>query len=68
MLGEPLTCVDLSQYAAYLLVDPEEEFFPQEIATIREAVRTGDTNLLVFADWFNEALIEKIQFIDETTG
>ncbi|KAH7728866.1 Membrane-bound transcription factor site-1 protease precursor [Aphelenchoides avenae] len=68
VLREPATCIDLGLYAAYLLVDPEEEFFRQEIHVISGAVKEGRTNLLVFADWFNSTLIEKIQFIDETTG
>lgn len=31
VLSEPLTCFDASQYGALLLVDPEEEFFPEEV-------------------------------------
>ena len=31
VLGSPFTCFNASDYGTLLLVDPEEEFFPQEI-------------------------------------
>ncbi|KAI6229696.1 Peptidase-S8 domain-containing protein [Aphelenchoides fujianensis] len=59
----PLTCTPLSNYGHLLIVDPEEEFFPEEIDLVDRAVGEG-LNLIVFADWFNESLIERIQFED----
>ena len=35
VLGSPLTCMDASQYGALLLVDLEDEFFPQEVEKLK---------------------------------
>ncbi|KAI6205083.1 hypothetical protein M3Y94_00752400 [Aphelenchoides besseyi] len=60
---QPLTCIDLNNYATLLIVDPEEEYFPEENDQLKDAVDRG-LNLIVMADWFNESLINKIQFED----
>uniref|UniRef100_A0A915Q197 Peptidase S8/S53 domain-containing protein n=1 Tax=Setaria digitata TaxID=48799 RepID=A0A915Q197_9BILA len=67
VLGEPLTCVDLSQYSAYLLVDPEDEFFPSERQKLYFEVNNANLNLIIFADWYNESVVDKIKFMDENT-
>ncbi|KAI6173224.1 hypothetical protein M3Y98_01059100 [Aphelenchoides besseyi] len=59
----PLTCIDLNNYATLLIVDPEEEYFPEENDQLKDAVDQG-LNLIVMANWFNESLINKIQFED----
>jgi hypothetical protein len=33
-MGEPLNCIDMSQYGTLLIVDSEEEFFPEEVIFI----------------------------------
>ena len=67
--GEPLTCLDtkMNQYSILFIVDPEEEFFPPEIESLKKAVENG-LNLMIFADWFNATLIQKVQFLDDNTG
>ncbi|KAM3727833.1 Membrane-bound transcription factor site-1 protease [Dirofilaria immitis] len=67
VLGEPLTCVDLSQYSAYLLIDPEDEFFPSERQKLYDKVNNANLNLIIFADWYNTSVIDKIRFMDENT-
>ncbi|VDK74993.1 unnamed protein product [Litomosoides sigmodontis] len=67
VLGEPLTCVDLSQYSAFLIVDPEDEFFPNEIQKLYDEVNNANLNLIIFADWYNTSVIQKIRFMDENT-
>jgi membrane-bound transcription factor site-1 protease len=64
--GRSLTCVDLSNYGTLIVIDPEEEYFPEEINQIQNAVKNG-LNLIAVADWFNEKLIEKIHFDDPNT-
>eukprot|EP01101_Sappina_pedata_P008076 TRINITY_DN4409_c0_g1_i2.p1 TRINITY_DN4409_c0_g1~~TRINITY_DN4409_c0_g1_i2.p1 ORF type:complete len:381 (+),score=93.14 TRINITY_DN4409_c0_g1_i2:871-2013(+) len=66
VLGVPYTCVDFSLYSTLLLVDPEDEFFPHEIDLIEEEVKRG-LSVAVFADWYNEDILEKLQFYDENT-
>ena len=35
VLGAPLTCFDATDYGALIIVDSEEEFFPEEVAKVR---------------------------------
>ncbi|GMR32293.1 hypothetical protein PMAYCL1PPCAC_02488 [Pristionchus mayeri] len=67
ILGEPLSCVDLSQYSVYLVVDPEEEYFPHEINLLENAVNKNGLNMIIFADWYNTRVMEKIKFFDENS-
>ncbi|EFO21098.2 hypothetical protein LOAG_07390 [Loa loa] len=67
VLGEPLTCVDLSQYSVFLIVDPEDEFFPSERQKLYDEVNDANLNLIIFADWYNTSVIDKIRFMDENT-
>ncbi|KAJ0183797.1 hypothetical protein K1T71_000220 [Dendrolimus kikuchii] len=66
VMGTPLTCVDTSLYGALLLVDPEDEYFPEEMATLKKAVDSG-MSLVVFADWYNASLLRHVKFYDENT-
>lgn len=66
VLGSPFTCFDASQYGTLLLVDPEEEFFPEEVAKLKRDVDSG-LSVIVFADWYNVSVIKKVKFYDENT-
>ncbi|KAI8430788.1 hypothetical protein MSG28_000950 [Choristoneura fumiferana] len=66
VMGTPLTCVDTSLYGALLLVDPEDEYFPEEMAAMKKAV-DGGLSLVVFADWYNASLLRHVKFYDENT-
>jgi len=52
--------------ATLLLVDPEEEYFPEEITKLKRDVDNG-LSLIVFADWYNVSVMEKVKFYDENT-
>ena len=67
VLGSPLTCFDASQYGALLIVDSEEEFFPEEVEKLRHDVNERGLSLIVFADWYNVDVMRKIKFYDENT-
>ncbi|XP_050419882.1 membrane-bound transcription factor site-1 protease isoform X2 [Adelges cooleyi] len=67
VLGEPYTCFDASNYGALLVVDPEEEFFTEEIAKIKNDVANYNLSVIVFADWYNVSVMKKIKFFDENT-
>jgi hypothetical protein len=41
ILGSPLTCFDATQYAAVLIVDAEEEYYPEASAIERLRERGG---------------------------
>lgn len=66
VLGSPYTCFDATQYGALLVVDPEEEFFPEEIAKLKRDVDNG-LSVIVFADWYNVSVMKKVKFFDENT-
>ncbi|XP_014249873.1 membrane-bound transcription factor site-1 protease [Cimex lectularius] len=66
VLGVPFTCFDASQYGTLLMVDLEEEFFPEEIAKLKKDVDAG-LSLIVFADWYNVTVMKKVKFFDENT-
>ena len=67
VLGSSLTCFDASQYGALLLVDSEEEFFPEEVEKLHHDVAKQGLSLIVFADWYNINVMRKIKFYDENT-
>ncbi|XP_065570402.1 membrane-bound transcription factor site-1 protease-like isoform X2 [Artemia franciscana] len=67
VLGHPFTCFNAENYAALLLVDPEEEFFPEEMTKLRKDVEDFGLSLIVFADWYNTSVMKKVQFYDENT-
>lgn len=66
VLGCPFTCFDASQYGTVLLVDSEEEYFPEEVAKLKRDVDNG-LSLIVFADWYNVTVMKKVKFYDENT-
>jgi membrane-bound transcription factor site-1 protease len=66
VLGSPLTCFDASQYGTLLLVDSEEEFFPEELAKLRHDVEAG-LSVVIVADWYNASVMRRVKFYDENT-
>ena len=56
-----------SSTGALLIVDSEEEFFPEEVAKLRLDVENRGLALVVFADWYNNDVMRKIKFYDENT-
>lgn len=67
VLGKPYTCFNASNYGTLLIVDPEEEFFDEEIAKLKNDVYNHDLSVIVFADWYNTSVMRKIKFFDENT-
>ncbi|GAB0090196.1 hypothetical protein DMENIID0001_048910 [Sergentomyia squamirostris] len=67
VLGSPYTCFNASNYGTLLIVDPEEEFFSEEIAKLKKDILEGDLSVIVFADWYNTTIMRKIKFYDENT-
>ncbi|XP_042225174.1 membrane-bound transcription factor site-1 protease-like [Homarus americanus] len=66
VLGSPFTCFDASKYGTLMVVDPEEEYFPEEVTKLRHDVEKG-LSLIVFADWYNVSVMKKVKFYDENT-
>ncbi|EDV29792.1 uncharacterized protein TRIADDRAFT_19704, partial [Trichoplax adhaerens] len=67
VLGSPFTCFNASNYGTLLIVDSEEEFFPQEVEKLRRDVEKLGLSVIIFADWYNTDVMKKIKFFDENT-
>lgn len=67
VLGSPFTCFDAKNYGALLMVDLEEEYSSAEIEKLTRDVREEGLGLVLFADWYEEATMEKIKFFDDNT-
>ncbi|XP_050396545.1 membrane-bound transcription factor site-1 protease [Patella vulgata] len=66
VLGSPFTCFDASQYGTLLLVDAEEEYFPEEVTKLKRDIDNG-LSLIIFGDWYNVSVMKKVKFYDENT-
>uniref|UniRef100_A0A7N8WX55 Membrane-bound transcription factor site-1 protease n=1 Tax=Mastacembelus armatus TaxID=205130 RepID=A0A7N8WX55_9TELE len=66
VLGAPITCFDASQYGTLLMVDSEEEYFPEEITKLKRDIDNG-LSLIIFSDWYNTSVMRKVKFYDENT-
>ncbi|XP_011291110.1 membrane-bound transcription factor site-1 protease [Musca domestica] len=67
VLGMPFTCFNASEYGTLLIVDPEEEFFDEEIQKLQEDVYDHGLGLIIFADWYNTTVMRNMKFFDENT-
>eukprot|EP00884_Botryococcus_braunii_P003885 jgi/Botrbrau1/13498/Bobra.0082s0091.1 len=67
VLASPFTCFNASQYGALLIVDSEEEFYPEEVAKLMEDITERGLGLLVFAEWYNVDIMLKMKFFDDNT-
>lgn len=50
-----------------LIIDPEEEFFAEEISKLHNDIVNKSLSLIVFADWYNVSVMKRVQFFDENT-
>ncbi|WAR11340.1 MBTP1-like protein, partial [Mya arenaria] len=66
VLGAPFTCFDASHYSTLLMVDSEEEYFPEEVSKLQRDIDSG-LSLIVIADWYNVSVMKKVRFYDENT-
>lgn len=63
---EVLHSLALCPSGTLLMVDSEEEYFPEEVAKLRRDVDNG-LSLIVFSDWYNTSVMRKVKFYDENT-
>ncbi|GFS41015.1 SITE-1 protease [Actinidia rufa] len=68
-LGSPFTCFDANQYGTLLLVDLEDEYFPEEINKLRDDIINTGLGLAVFAEWYNvDTMVKMRVFLMITQG
>ena len=49
-----------------LIVDSEEEFFPEEVTKLKRDIDMG-LSVIIMADWYNISVMKKVRFYDENT-
>ena len=59
-LNSPLICFGGQKYGTLIIVDPEDEFYPEEIAKLEADVRTQGLNVVVFGEWFNLETMKQV--------
>uniref|UniRef100_A0A5K3EU17 Secreted protein n=1 Tax=Mesocestoides corti TaxID=53468 RepID=A0A5K3EU17_MESCO len=67
VLQKPLTCFNASNYGTLMIIDPEDEFAPNEIKKVHTDVHKRGLSLVVFAGWFNASVQEALKFYDANT-
>ncbi|RHY23300.1 hypothetical protein DYB32_009245, partial [Aphanomyces invadans] len=68
VLTTDYSCVDdLSVYGLLLVVDPEEPWFPTEVALVHAAMRSSDLSMFVIADWYSPTVLTSMSFWDANT-
>ncbi|XP_062134611.1 membrane-bound transcription factor site-1 protease [Drosophila sulfurigaster albostrigata] len=67
VLREPYTCFNPLDYGVLLIIDPEEEFFNEEITKLGQYVYKDGLSVIVFADWYNTTVMRNIKFFDENS-
>ena len=67
VLGGPYSCFDASVYGTLMVVDPEDEFHPFEVAKLRDDILSHGLSVLIFADWYNAAKLKTLQFYDDNS-
>ena len=55
------TCFNASNYGTLLVVDAEEEYFPEEVAKLKRDVDAG-LSVVIFADWYNVSVMKKVKY------
>ena len=50
-----------------VIVDAEEEYFPEEMVKLREDIEKLGLSLIVVGDWYNIEVMKKVKFYDENT-
>ncbi|KAG6578175.1 Membrane-bound transcription factor site-1 protease [Phytophthora cinnamomi] len=61
------SCLDLGQYGVVMVVDPEEEFFRDEVVALQAAIKYSNVSLVVFADWYDNRMLDSLELFDTST-
>jgi membrane-bound transcription factor site-1 protease len=60
VLGEPYTCFNAANYGSLLVIDPEEEYFTEEITKIENDIAKYNLSVIIFAEWYNVSVMQKV--------
>ena len=62
ILTAPLTCFDAEEYGHLIIMDPEDEFHPDEKAKLTTDVNEKGLSLIVYADWYDFNKLKPVYF------
>ncbi len=62
-----VTTIFLPVKGTLMVVDPEEEFAPEEIEKLQKDVQSKGLSLLVFGGWYNTSVQDALRFYDSNT-
>lgn len=68
VLGSDYTCINSTHYGTLLVIDPEDEYFNDEINKLYYDITENGLSLLLLSDWYNIQQINQIKFYDENTA
>jgi membrane-bound transcription factor site-1 protease len=67
VLRHDYTCFDATHYGALMIVDPEEEFFKEEVHKLAEDIGRHGLSLIIMGEWYNVATFPELKFHDQNT-
>eukprot|EP00484_Ammonia_sp_Unknown_P013892 CAMPEP_0197072576 /NCGR_PEP_ID=MMETSP1384-20130603/210168_1 /TAXON_ID=29189 /ORGANISM="Ammonia sp." /LENGTH=1087 /DNA_ID=CAMNT_0042511397 /DNA_START=88 /DNA_END=3351 /DNA_ORIENTATION=+ len=67
ILSTDYSCIDADSYSALVIVDTEDEFHAEELQKLKHDVLNNQLSVIVFADWYNEKLMQDVRFFDDNT-
>lgn len=62
-----LTEFSADSFAILMIIDPEGEFSASEMAKLWDDVHERGLSLLIVADWYDEKLLQSLQYVDDNT-
>ena len=67
VLTTDYSCIDPDLYSTLVIIDPEDKFHENEIKKLEYDVMNKGLSVIIFADWYNEQLINDVRFFDDNT-
>eukprot|EP00892_Ulva_mutabilis_P010988 jgi/Ulvmu1/8261/UM041_0072.1 len=67
ILASPFTCFNATEYAALIIADSEEEFYPDEIKKLETDVHEHGLGVLLFPEWYSLESMSRMRFFDDNT-
>lgn len=50
-----------------MIVDPEDEFYTEEIKKIENDILKNELSLIIFADWYNTTVMKAAKFYEDNS-
>ena len=67
VLTTDYSCFHAEDYSTLIIVDNEDKFHEDELKKIHSDILNQGLSIIIFADWYNQDLIEDVRFFDDNT-